>query len=132
MIESPLAGAPDVTYTDDLVEISDDALVLKRYYFPFGTRRLEFSEIERIAAEAPTMANGRWRLWGSNRVPTWTGPARLRWFPLDWRRPSRDRIFLVTLANHAASIGFTVENSQRVESILRMKGLLEERASPIP
>lgn len=102
-------------YSDSLVDISDDAITLRRYYFPFGSRRIPFSEIERINSDDPTLLNGRWRIWGTGTFRTW--------FPLDWERPLRDRIFFVTLANRWGRIGFTVEDSKRVARILKQGGL---------
>ena len=45
------------------------------------------------------------------------------WFPFDWHRPSRDRIFRAALRNGKA-IGFTVEESPRVIGALRGLGLI--------
>jgi hypothetical protein len=106
-----------MTYADSLVEITDDALILRRYYFPFGApRRLRLSEISGIASVTPTLFNGRWRIWGSATFRTW--------FPLDWKRPLRDKIFLVTLRGRWRRVGFTVEDSRRVEGLLKENGLL--------
>lgn len=102
-------------YSDGLIDITDDAVVLKRYYFPFGSRRVPFSDIQRIDKEEPTLLNGKWRLWGTGTFTTW--------FPLDWRRPFRDRMFFITLSNTKLRIGFTVENSERVSEIFRQRGV---------
>src|SRR5258706_10379651 len=102
-------------YSDGLIDITDDSIVLKRYYFPAGSRRVAFSDIARIASEEPTLLNGEWRLWGTGTFKTW--------FPLDWRRPIRDRLFFVTLSNGWRRIGFSAENSRRVLEIFRQKGV---------
>jgi hypothetical protein len=46
------------------------------------------------------------------------------WFPLDIRRPSRDKIFFVELKNSPRRIGFTAEDSETVEAILRSNSIL--------
>ena len=51
----------------------------------------------------------------------------MTWFPRDWRRPSRDRIFYMTFPNKRRRIGFTVEDSHPVTDILRDKGLLRQK-----
>jgi hypothetical protein len=102
-------------YSDGLLDITDDAVVLKRYYFPFGSKRVPFSDIEHIASEVPTFLNGKWRLWGTGTFTTW--------FPLDWRRPLRDRLFFMTLSDGSWRIGFTAEDSKRVSEIFMQKGL---------
>jgi len=107
-------------YSDRLVDITDDAIVLKRYYFPFGSRRVAFSEIQRVDSEEPTVLNGKWRLWGTGTFTTW--------FPLDWRRPSRDRLFFVNLLSGRRRIGFSVENSRPGLEILKQKGVAAKMA----
>lgn len=102
-------------YSDKLLDITDDAIVLKRYYFPRGAKRVAFSDIERIASEHPTWRNGKWRVWGTGTFRTW--------FPLDWQRPSRDRVFIIFLLTSRRRIGFTAESSERVSAILRQKGV---------
>ena len=61
-------------YSDALVEIGDDAIRLKSYYFPFGSKRVSFAEIAEVVVEKPTLINGRWRIWGlresSHMVPS--------------------------------------------------------------
>ncbi|MBI3876131.1 MAG: hypothetical protein HY300_09290 [Verrucomicrobia bacterium] len=60
------------------------------------------------------------------------------WFPMDWHRPSRDKIFVAFLKGREErilfsfrlrSISFTVEDSKRVAQILRQKGLLNDKSS---
>src|SRR5687768_10633418 len=102
-------------YSDRLLDITDDAIVLKRYYFPFGAKRVAFTDVDRVAAEQPSWRNGKWRLWGTGSFKTW--------FPLDWGRPSRDTLFFITQSRSPLRIGFTAENSESVLAILKQKGL---------
>lgn len=101
-------------YSDALLDITDEEIVLKRYYFPFGDKRVAFADIERIETEEPTWRNGKWRVWGTGTLKTW--------FPLDWRRPSRDRLFFIDLSTSPFRIGFTAEDSRCVLAILKEKG----------
>jgi hypothetical protein len=103
-------------YSDGLVEISNEAIRLKGYYFPLGSKRVSFSEIAEVLVEKPTVLNGKWRIWGSGNLRTW--------FPLDLRRPWRDTIFIIRLASKWKRIGFTVEDSGRVRQILWERGLI--------
>jgi hypothetical protein len=105
-------------YADKLVEITDGEIPLRYYYFPFGSKRVKFSEIDHVVAKEPTLLNGKWRIWGTGDFRTW--------FPFDASRPSRDKIFVVSFANKRQRIGFTVEDSNRVQEILRNKGLIVE------
>lgn len=107
-----------VLYSDKLVEITDETLLLRNYYFPFGSKRVALSRVGSIAAMQPTLRNGKWRIWGTFNFRTW--------FPRDWKRPSRDRIFVISFPNRGPRIGFTVEDSETVTRILGERGLLEQ------
>ena len=108
----------EVIYSDKLVEITDDGILFRNYHFPFGSRRAAFSEIDGVVVKEPTWSNGKWRIHGTLDF--------LTWYPRDWRRPARDRIFFVSFPNRRRRIGFTVEDSQTVTNILRDKGLLRQ------
>ncbi len=102
-------------YSDALVDVTNDAIIYKRYFFPFGSKRVEFTRIERIEAKKPSIGNGKWRVWGTANFRSW--------FPLDWKRPSRDKIFVAFLRDSSWRIGFTVENPAQFEEVLKGEGL---------
>ena len=108
----------ELIYSDKLVEITEDSILFRNYYFPFGSRRVVFSEIESVVAKEPTLSNGKWRVHGTVDF--------LTWFPRDWRRSSRDRIFFISFPQRRRRIGFTVEDSQTVTNILTDRGLLSQ------
>jgi hypothetical protein len=105
-------------YADKLVEITEGEILFRFYYFPFGSKCVRFSEIDHVAVKKPTLISGKWRIWGSGDFRTW--------FPYDANRPSRDRIFVLSFPDKRRRIGFTVEDSNRVQEILGSKGLLAE------
>jgi hypothetical protein len=105
----------DVLYSDSLVEISAETILFRRYYFPFGAKRLKLSDVDRIVVQKPTFATGKYRLQGSGGRT---------WFPMDPQRPKRHRIFVILLRNKWHRIGFTVEDEAMVEQILRDRQLL--------
>jgi hypothetical protein len=106
-------------YSDRLVEITDDSILLRGYYFPFGGRRISFADISLINVEAASLWNGKYRLYGSGDLGTW--------FPLDWQRPSRHKLFFLEQKGKWPRVGFSVEDSTRVEQIMAEKGLLNPR-----
>lgn len=108
-------------YKDKLIEVTDEGVTFHRYYFPFGNRSVSFAQIERIEVGSPSIFDGSWRLWGTSDFRTW--------FPLDGRRPSRDRIFVASLRDSSRRIGFTVEDSSEVARVLKERGLLHEALS---
>ena len=106
-------------YSDRLVTLSNDAIVFHRYYFPtYSGKVVPLSDILSIVSEKPTIWNGKWRLHGSGNFKTW--------FPADFMRFGRKKIFFATLKSQWVNIGFTVEDSDQFEKILRNKQLLTE------
>lgn len=109
-------------YQDKLVEITDQEIVFRRYYFPFASpKRVALSQVESVQVRPPSLLNGSWRLWGTGDFGTW--------FPMDFGRPNRDKIFIAKLRDASLRIGFTVEDSQKVTDILKTQGLLREPVS---
>lgn len=113
-------SAMNVLYSDRLIEITDQEIVFRRYYFPFGDRHVPWSQIESVEMRPPSIWFGSWRIWGGGPVT---------WFPLDWARPSRDAIFVAFLQGRVVRIGFTVQRSKEVAEVLRQRGLLQRAPS---
>jgi hypothetical protein len=108
----------EIAYSDGLVEVSENAIRFRHYYFPIGAKFVRFSDILRLEKRPPTLLNGKWRLWGTGDFRTW--------FPKDWRRPWRSCIFFLHLATQKTRIGFTVENAVKFMEIIKSKGLTIE------
>lgn len=107
-------------YTDRLVTITNDDIIFHHYYVFTGKKKVvKLDNIKCISVKKPTLWNGKWRLHG-------TGNFKI-WFPKDYSRPRRDRIFIATLKGQWVNIGFTVEDGARVEEILRSKSLIKEK-----
>lgn len=105
-------------YSDGLIDIDGEFIVLKKYYFPFGnSKRIPIGDVKAVRSAVPSVMNGKYRIWGTGWFDGW--------FPMDWKRPARDRIFMMSLKNSRFRIGFTVEDSGRVEAVFRKKGLLK-------
>ena len=105
-----------MAYSDSLVEIKENSIIFRNYYFPVGDKRVAFDQIESVRVLEPTMRNGKWRLHGSGDFKTW--------FPADYNRPKRDAIFIAKVRNKWWQIGFTVERSFMVRRIFSERGLL--------
>ncbi|HPD56625.1 MAG TPA: hypothetical protein P5294_06920 [Smithellaceae bacterium] len=108
----------NIIYSDSLVEIKDNSILFRRYSFFERDRIVLISDIEKIVAKKATIWNGKFRFHGTGDFKTW--------FPKDFRRYKRDRIFVAYLRYKWWRIGFTVEDSEAVTRILRGKGLLKE------
>ncbi len=105
-----------IAYSDSLVTITENAIIFKNYSLLSKPRRINFTDIDHIDVWEPSVATGKWRIWGSGNFATW--------YPLDGNRPSRNKIFHVYLKIRGMDVGFTVENSGEVTAILRSKGLI--------
>ena len=74
-------------YDDGRVIVTEDAVILQRYYFPFGQRKLiRLTDIEAVDIR-PIDWLSRWRLWGSSNLRNW--------LPLDLGRPRRKRMIVL-------------------------------------
>jgi hypothetical protein len=105
-------------YEDGLIKITDQEVVFRRYYFPFGgNKHIPSSQIESIQVRQPSIFFRSWQIWGG-------GPRT--WFPLDGARLNRDKIFVAFLRGCFLRIGFTVEDSKKVIKVLKERGLLHE------
>ncbi len=120
-------------YSDSLVEITDESITFKKFYWKlrYRPKRVELADISRVEMRPPTFQDGKWKLFGMGFDPN-------NWFPMDWHRPSRDKIFVAFLRGpgerlafkfRLRSISFTVKDSKRVAEILRQKGLLNGKQS---
>ena len=105
-------------YSDDLVSISDQDIIFYRYYFPTEKKKhVKIDDVESINVLEPTLRNGKWRIHGTGNFKVW--------FPKDNNRPKRDRIFIAKLKSQWVNIGFTVEDGDVVEQLLRSKNLIK-------
>ena len=97
-------------YSDTLIEMTEESILFRNYFFPFGDKRVSFKDIDTVMAVKPTLRSGKYRYYGTGDFHTW--------FPPDVRS-SRDRIFIMQLKNKWWRIGFTVQNSQTVLDLLK-------------
>jgi len=109
---SPVSHSDSISYSDNLISIDNEGIKIHLYYFPFGAKRINFSDIEVVHV----FKGGCLRLWG--------GDFRT-WFGLDWGRMVRQMTFIIKQKNKWSRIGFTCEDSERVANILRSKTILE-------
>ena len=110
--EGGYGNLSSVLYSDKLIEVRDDSILIRKYYFPFGSRRVNLADIGNITAYKPTLLSGAYRYWGTGDFHTW--------YPPD-NRSKRDRIFIMVLRKKWWRIGFTVEDSQTFMDVLENK-----------
>jgi hypothetical protein len=113
----PVVKKQEELYSDALITIRGNSIVFHDYYFVGVSKAVLFNEIDAVTEYEPDIYNGKWPVWGSGSPGVW--------FPLDWERPKRDRIFVVRLKNKDSQIGFTVQDPAKVDEILRGAGLVK-------
>jgi hypothetical protein len=98
-------------YSDSLIQINADSLVINDYYFPGIGKTIPLEEIVSVHVFPPSVFNGQLRVWGMG-----FGPA---WFAIDWKRPYREAIFVVQIEDTWPAAGFTAESAEGVVLALK-------------
>jgi hypothetical protein len=93
MQHRPAEGAG---YHDPLIAIQDGELVIRRYYFPTGAKRIRLAAITGVEQCAMGKATGRWRTWGSGDL--------IHWFNLDPGRRHKRQAFVVDVGRRAKPV----------------------------
>ena len=98
------------TYQDRWIEFTDDAIVIRGYYFPWGTKRIPYAKVRHVTRVSLGALNGRARIWGTANPGIWTS--------LDPRRPGKRSGFLV---DHGTGITplITPDDPDTAETALR-------------
>ncbi|MDI1475814.1 hypothetical protein [Polyangium sp. y55x31] len=99
-----------VLYEDKHVVCDDDALTIKRYYFPLGSKRIPYDEIRRVDDTSMGWLTGKLRLWGMGPAPYW--------FHLDMERPGKDRCIVLDRGG-VVKVALTPDDHEAVLSLLR-------------
>ncbi|HEY1914606.1 MAG TPA: hypothetical protein VGH27_03430 [Streptosporangiaceae bacterium] len=73
-------------YDDGRVACTEQELVIRNYYFPFGTKRIPYQAIKE-ARQVPLRFMGRSRIWGSSDF--------VHWFNLDGKRPGKKQAVVI-------------------------------------
>jgi hypothetical protein len=104
-----------VSYDDGRVACTDDALVIRWYYFPFGTKRIRYADIEKVERRPMTPMTGQWRLWGSSDFTHWAN--------LDTGRPNKTVAFVVSLSSQRVRPVISPGNPDEVAAELAAHGV---------
>jgi len=112
-----MGHAGTIPYSDKLISIDEEGITIRLFYFPFGSKKVKFSDIEVVQA----FKGGCPRCWGSGDFRTWFG--------LDWGRMDRPMMFIIKQKNKWSRVGFTCEDSESVAQILQSKNLLQSQTS---
>ncbi|MDC3958299.1 hypothetical protein [Polyangium jinanense] len=99
-----------VLYEDKHVVCDEDALTIKRYYFPLGKKRIPYADIRRVDEKRMGLLTGELRIWGMGLTPIW--------FHLDMARPGKDRCIVIDRGGFV-KIALTPDDHETVLALLR-------------
>ncbi len=104
-----------MTYDDGGVACTADALVIRRYYFPYGSRRIPYSSIGDVRRVPLTFMAGRYRIWGSGDLT--------HWFNLDADRSGKEVAFIIKVAGRRIKPVITPRDPDAVGAELTAHGV---------
>ena len=114
----------DIVYHNNLLEITNDKIAFKDYYFSSMKPKVLFiSNIEKVDVKEAFMQTGKYRFHGTGDLRTW--------YPMDAPRNKRDKIFFITIKNKWIRIEFTGENSKVIEKFQRSKSSFLTAMQPL-
>lgn len=100
-------------YEDKYVVLDEHAITIKTYYFPWGSKRIPYDDIDQVREEELDFWSGKWRIWGTRKPP--------QWFHLDWNRPGKPKCIILETNTGWSKPVLTPESHEKVLSLLREK-----------
>jgi hypothetical protein len=79
-------------YKDRWLECTDSDLLVKGYYFPWGTKRIPYGSIKSVDRFTMTALRGKGRIWGSGDLRHWAN--------FDPGRPRKSEGFFLNVGRH--------------------------------
>jgi hypothetical protein len=74
-------------YHDRWIDFTDSEVVIRGYYFPWGTKRIPYDAIRQVQRVSLGALRGRGRIWGTANPGVWAS--------FDPRRPAKRTGFLI-------------------------------------
>ncbi|WP_369386380.1 hypothetical protein AB5J72_01280 [Streptomyces sp. CG1] len=102
-------------YDDGLVACTDEELIIRRYYFPWGSaKRIPYEQIRGLRRMPLSLRTGSWRIWGSGDL--------VHYFNLDPGRPQKRVAFIVDLGRRVKPV-ITPNEPERLAAELTAHGV---------
>jgi hypothetical protein len=110
-------------YSDPRVEATPEGLRIRRYYLPFGDKRIGWGKIRSVGRVEVGALRGRWRMWGTANPRYWAN--------LDPGRPRKKVGFVIDLGRGVSPF-VTPDDPARFEAAVRALGQapIEDRDAP--
>jgi hypothetical protein len=104
-----------MAYDDGRVACTEEALVIRTYYFPPHDKRIPYGKIEQVRQEPMTGMSGRYRLWGSGDF--------IHWCNYDPARPRKTVKFIIQLTGRTIQPVITPDHPDKVAAELAAHGV---------
>jgi hypothetical protein len=108
-------GAMESLYRDRWIECTPDAVVVRGYYFPWGTKRIAYSQIRSLRHVEMTPLRGQMRAWGTSNPRYWAS--------LDPHRRHKSVALILDLGRFVHPF-LTPDDPAAVEAIVRERARL--------
>lgn len=113
-------------YHDQWIDCTDDAVVIRGYYFPWGTKRIPYPALRGIRRVSVTAMRGQFRIWGTANPGYWAS--------FDPRRPSKKFGFVLDVGKGTRPF-VTPDDPDRFEAAVRghthLQPVSEDQTGPI-
>ena len=60
-----------ILYEDSVLVCDDEAITIKTYYFPVGSKRIPYGDIRFVQPVTMGLMTGKYRIWGMGLSPHW-------------------------------------------------------------
>ena len=101
-------------YRDQWITCTADAVLIKAYYFPWGTKRVPYSAIREIRRVPMTgVMSGKGRIWGSTTLRYWAS--------LDPGRPGKNTALILDTGGRILPF-ITPDDPDRVIAVISENG----------
>jgi hypothetical protein len=104
-----------MSYDDGRVALTDEALVIRNYYFPFGAKHIPYADISQVKRGRLTGMGGRYRIWGSTDL--------VHWYNLDPGRPGKSTKLAIELSGKSVVPVITPDRPDEVAYELATHGV---------
>jgi hypothetical protein len=105
--KSTTVDSDTVLFSNDFVKCYLDRLVIRLYYFPFGSKTVHYGKIQSCELmDMRDLGFGKSKLWGMALTPIW--------WHCDFSRNSR-RYYILLDTGHWPKIGLTMDDDDTVK-----------------
>lgn len=104
-----------MSYDDGRVALTNDEMLIRAYYFPFGVKHIRYADISQVKRVTLTGLGGRYRIWGSGGLR--------HWYNYDFGRPGKSAALHIELAGKSTVPVITPDQPDAVAAELAAHGI---------